>query len=306
MERKLIINSKGEEKIVNPFKIEKEAPPPSRSFTENLATLQRIQEERKNFELWRDHIEIRIDTRGEKYFFVMPLSDVHLSAMGTDHNLVEKYLGAIKDYPIYTVLVGDLIDNFTPFTHPTGISEDLVNQDAQMVILRSMFEYLDDKILSVIVGNHDDWTKKTSGMEIYRWVAQDLGIPLLYSGGTIDFKINDLTYRGIFAHAISKFNSSFNPTHAGKRVLELYDDADFIVSGDKHRFGMEKLTHRGKKPYIVQLGTFKIDDEFGKRSHLRIPRPQEGFPILVFSAYGKKNIEAIEDLDTAIDIFYRR
>ncbi len=304
MER-IIINARGEEKIISPYEIEIEASPPSLSFSENLASLQRIQEERRKFELWHDHAEIRIDTRGEKYFFVMPISDVHLSAMGTDHRLVEKYLGAIKNYPIYTILLGDLIDNFTPFTHPSGMSEDIVNQDAQMVVLRSMFEYLDEKILAVCTGNHDDWSKKTAGMEIYRWVAQDLGIPLLYSGGTIDFRINNLTYKGIFAHAISRFNSSFNPTHAGKRLLELHEDADFVVSGDKHRFGMEKLTHRDKKPYIVQLGTFKVNDEYGKRSYTQVPRPKEGFPILIFSAYERKNIEAIEDLETAINILLK-
>ncbi|GIW70246.1 MAG: hypothetical protein KatS3mg101_0993 [Patescibacteria group bacterium] len=267
------------------------------SFDDDLRRMQEIQRLREEQKLWKDEVKISVQTN-LPYFFLMPLSDIHLGAEGTDYQAVRKFLGVVKDYPVYTVLLGDLGDFFNPYKHPTGMAEDVVNADSQLLAMRNFFKEYKEKILAVATGNHDDWIYKTSGIEPYRWVCQDLNIPLLYSGGRLNLQVNEVNYKILLYHAIARFNSSFNPTHAGKRMLELHHDADIVISGDKHRFGMEKLVHRDKKPYIVQLGTFKTGDTYGKRSYGFAPDSQIGFPVLFLSA-GEKNVEAIEDIETA-------
>jgi len=270
------------------------------TFDEELQRIKELQRQRESLNIWKEEVTIQVDTGNLPYFFVMPLSDIHIGSEFVDYDELDRHLAALKDYPIYTILVGDLGDFFNPQKHPRGMMEDVVTPDTQLLVLRKFFEEYKDKILCAVTGNHSDWLYQVAGIEPYRWIAQDLNIPLLYSGGRLNLQVNDIDYKFLLYHGISKFNSSFNPTHAGKRMLELHRDADIVISGDKHRFGMEKLTHRDKKPYIIQLGTFKTEDPFGKRGYGRVPDPEVGFPVLFLSA-GEKNVEAIEDLETAKD-----
>jgi len=274
------------------------------TFNDELQRIKELQKQREPLQIWKDEVDIQVDTGRFPYFLVMPLSDLHVGSQHTDYHELEKYLEAIDRYPIYTVLLGDLGDFFGPFKHPTGIAEDVVSADAQLMTLRKFFLQYKEKILCAVTGNHDDWVYKTAGIEPYRWLTEDLNIPLLNSGGLLNLDVNGVKYRILLYHAIARYNSSFNPTHAGKRMLELHRDADIVISGDKHRFGMEKLTHRDKKPYIIQLGTFKTEDAYGKRSYGMAPHPQAGFPILFLSAQAK-NVEAIENLETAKDFVDR-
>jgi UDP-2,3-diacylglucosamine pyrophosphatase LpxH len=270
------------------------------TFDEELQRMKELQKQREPLQIWKDEVDIQVDTGRLPYFFLMPLSDLHIGSEHTDYHQLEKYLKVIDRYPIYTVPLGDLGDFFGPFKYPTGMAEDVVNADAQLMTLRNFFLQYKEKILCAVTGNHDDWIYKTAGVEPYRWLVEDLNIPLLNSGGLLNLEVNGVKYKILLYHAISKYNSSFNPTHAGKRMLELHRDADIVVSGDKHRFGMEKLTHRDKKPYIIQLGTFKTEDSYGRRSYGMAPHPQAGFPVLFLSA-GEKNVEAIENLEIAKD-----
>jgi len=278
--------------------VNKPQPNQPTTFNQELERMKEIQRQREALRLWKDSVTITIDTGRLPYFFLMPLSDLHMGSEQVDYHQLERYLKAIDRYPIYTVLLGDLGDFFGPFKYPTGMAEDVVSADAQLMTLRKFFLQYKDKILCAVTGNHDDWIYKTAGVEPYRWLAEDLNIPLLNSGGLLNLEVNEVKYKILLYHSISRYNSSFNPTHAGKRMLELHRDADIVISGDKHRFGMEKLTHRDKKPYVIQLGTFKTEDSYGRRSYGMAPRPQVGFPVLFLSA-GEKNVEAIEDLETA-------
>jgi len=268
------------------------------SFDGELNRIKELRKQREALNIWKEEATIQVDTGDLPYFFVMPLSDIHIGSEFVDYDELDRHLAALRDYPIYTILVGDLGDFFNPQKYPRGMMEDVVTPDTQLLVLRKFFEEYKDKILCGVTGNHDDWLHHVAGIEPFRWISQDLNIPLLYSGGRLNLQVNGIDYRFLLYHGISNFNSSFNPTHAGKRMLELHHDADVVISGDKHRFGMEKLTHRDKKPYIIQLGTFKTKDPFGKRGYGRVPDPKVGYPVLFLSA-GEKNVEAIEDLDTA-------
>jgi hypothetical protein len=271
----------------------------SPSLSEQLTTLQQLSEATRQKELWRDEVEIKVKTRGLP-FMLLPLSDLHIGSGGVDYQSLKKHLDFIKRNPVYTILVGDLADNFSPIKHPTAMKEDVVSPTDQWAVARSFFREYEDKILAVVSGNHDEWTGAV-GIDIYRWLTEDLNIPLLKGGGLLRLNIDDAQFKVRLWHKIARLNSQFNYTHAGKQALRLAgDDSDVIITGDKHLGGIEQ-THIGdKKRTIVQLGTFKVEDSFG-RSQGFVQRPKPFYPVLMFFP-NTHNIEAVENLDQAEEL----
>jgi len=271
------------------------------SLSEQLTTLHQLSEATRQKELWRDEVEIKVQTRGLPFMF-LPLSDLHIGASGVDYQSLQKHLVFIKRNPVYTVLVGDLADNFSVVSHPSGMAEDVVAPTDQWSVVRAFFKEYQDKILANVGGGqHDFWIKEKAGVDIFRWMTEDLNIPLLKTGGLLKLDIDDSKFKVRLWHKIARLNSQFNYTHAGKQALRLgADDSDVIITGDKHLGGIEQ-THIGdKKRTIVQLGTFKVEDSFG-RSQGFVQHPRPFYPVLMFFPQ-TYNIEAIENLDQAEEL----
>ncbi len=282
-------------------RIHKPLAPFKETFQDSLDRMKSIQELREPLQIWKDEVNVRVDTGKMPYFFLLPLSDLHLGSEYTDYTFVEKALKFSKDNHVQQAHFGDIGDFFSPKIIPEAMMDTVANPDEQMKAIRDFYEEYKNNILFSVSGNHDDWVRKASGVEPYRWLTQDLNIPLLNSGGHVNLDVNGINYKILGYHAIGKFNSSFNLTHAGKRMLELQEDADVVISGHRHQFAMEKSQLRDKKVLVVQLGTTKTEDMFGKRSYGLGPKPQIGFPVLMFNGV-TKNVEAIEDLTQAQDI----
>jgi len=281
--------------------VKKPPQPKTPSLSEQLSSLHQLAEVARQKELWKDEVEIKVQTRGLP-FMLLPLSDLHIGAKGVDYKALKIYSNFLKRNPIYTVLVGDLADNFSVVSHPTGMAEDIVQPTDQWSVVRAFFKEYQDKILANVGGGqHDFWLKEKTGVDIFRWMAEDLNIPLLKSGGLLRLNIDDKEFKVRLWHKIARLNSQFNYTHAGKQALRLSgDDSDVIITGDKHLGGIEQ-THIGdKKRTIVQLGTFKVEDGFG-RSQGFVQDPKPFYPLLMFFPQ-THNIEAIQNLNQANEL----
>jgi len=283
--------------------VRKPEPIPTPDLNAQIQSLLQLQEQAKQKELWRDEVTIQVETRGLP-FIVVPLGDLHIGASGVDYQKLKEYSDFIKNYPVYTVLLGDLADNFSSIKHPQAMKDDLITPTDQWQLARAFFREHEQKVLATVSGNHDEWTG-LAGIDIYRWLAEDLSIPLLKSGGVLNLQVDNQIYKVRLWHRIARFNSQFNHTHAGKQAIRLSgDDADVIISGDKHLGAVEQTYIGDKKRTIVQLGTFKTEDSFG-RSKGFVQRPRPFFPVLFFHQ-GQHNVEVVEDLHQAkeyIDAF---
>lgn len=250
-------------------------------------------------EPWKDKVELTIQTPSP-YFCLLPLSDFHLGDYGTDYEEVRAKLAYLKEYPVYTVLVGDIGNFFMPARHPEG----MLNQappDWQVGLLRQFFEEYRDKILAVVSSpSHHEWLRSMAGIDADIWLTRNLGIPLLESGGVLQLDINDQTYSGLLFHQIKRFTSSYNLTHAGKQALRFHGNADFVIDAHRHQGAMEQTFMRGEKATIVRLGTTKVEDKYGTRSGY-LGRPFPFYPTMFFDAR-RKNIELVEDQVAAEEI----
>lgn len=267
-------------------------------FARHMERLRKIQELRAETALWRDETSVHVDTKGMPYFCLMPLADLHIGAAGCDMEALAEHLTYLKEYGVSTVLVGDLGDFFSPDKHPEGMLGDVIPPDDQMLLLRRFMQEYKDNILAVVQdSSHPDWVRQSSGIEPYRWMSEDLGIPLLNNGATIDLTVNNQRYSVGCYHEIARYNSSFNRTHALKRMRELDHPTDVVIGAHRHIGAIEKAVHQDDKPTFVQLGTFKVKDGFGTRRGM-VPSPQIFFPTLFFDGR-KHNIEAVENLEAA-------
>ena len=255
----------------------------------------------KEVDLWQKEITVTTTTKSP-YFFLMPLSDLHIGGYGTDYEAMKKYLDFLEHSPVYTVLVGDLGDFFNPYRHAIGMEGNTTNQ-VQYATLREFFKKYKEKILAVVSDpSHNDWIYQTSGIDAYQWLVEDMGIPLLESGGILNLRVNDQRYRLAFFHKIAKYNSSLNPTHAGKRVLERHaEDIDFVVSGHIHR-GSFEITPviRGEKKGIIQLGTFKMSHKWADRLGY-VGKADIFFPT-IFLRSDRKDFEIIQEPTNAQEL----
>jgi len=276
----------------------KPKPEPREVLEAHLSRLKKMQELHNQTNFWKDTVELHIDTGDYPFAHVVPLSDLHLAHQGVDMEDLSEYLNFVEREPVYIGLHGDLGDFFNPSKHADGMFGDIVTPEQQMEMLRAFMERFQNKILYCTQSpSHDDWVRQASGVDPYYWITKDLNIPLVKGGGLVNLSVNEQLYRILVFHGVSRYNSSFNRTHALKRARELHKDADIVIGGHKHIGAMEKAVHREDKPYFVQLGTFKTEDGFGTRKGM-FPKPQVFFPTLFLDSK-KHNVEAIEDRETA-------
>lgn len=270
------------------------------SFERELDRIEQLQDLQKEVGLWKDEVEISVDTNGFPFFVFRPLADMHMGAIGTDIKEVREHLHDLKGYSIYTALLGDIGDFFSPTAHPDAMLGDVITPDEQLLTVRRFYENYAEKILCTVQdSSHTDWVRQKAGIEPVRFMVEDLKIPALKNGGMLHLKVNDISYEILLFHQIGKYNSSLNITNAGKRMMDMMQDCDLVVSAHTHIGDVEKLVKRNKKAVILQLGTFKTDDDFGNRKGLS-PRPQVFFPTLLFDGR-KRNIEMIEDRASATE-----
>ena len=267
------------------------------SYLDVIRTLSNL-ENREN--LWKERVRVEVESP-MPFVFLMPLSDLHIGSHEVDYDELSKYLGLLKGYPIITALVGDLGDFFNPVRHPQGMQKN-TSITLQINAMKKFFEEFKDKITCIVSDpSHVDWAYQAAGIDVYQLLANLYGIPLLQSGGILELSTGKTTYNIALFHKIAKFNSSFNPTHAGKRVLERHEeDIDIVVSGHQHRGGAEITPIiRGKKRAIIQMGTFKTKDEWGSKQGF-VGRPHVFFPTLVLSR-DKRDVEIIESPETVAE-----
>lgn len=259
--------------------------------------LQALKGETKDTERYQRNLEVSAETQGIPYFFLCFQSDIHLGAAGTDYEAVDEYREAIANYPIYTILLGDLADYFNPKILPHAMMGDLTTPDLQMQSIEGYLNGIDDKVLGMVTGNHEAFATNASGIDPNHWITEKYQIPLLQAGSVLDLHVDDQEYKVAMWHKIGKYNSSLNNTHAGKQMLRMaHDNLDMVVSGDKHIGASEQFVFKDRVARSTQLGTFKTSDAWGREEGM-IPPPQVFFPIYAFDGRRKQITEL--DLGTA-------
>lgn len=227
--------------------------------------LENVQSEMAKLNNERFEVTIHLDDNDP--VLIVWLSDLHIGHTECDMRRLRKDLDVIRSTPgAYVILGGDLLDNVNTMVTGRGMHhEQLTPVEVQKYLVEEFVEYLgSDKILGMILGNHDEWSMKSDGFNPIAYLSKKVGVPYLGSFGFINLVLGDVDYKFLCLHQF-RMNSSFNKTHAAKRAMDFIGDADVVFTGHKHDPAVESAEVRRKSRVFAQAGTYLKRSVYGQR-----------------------------------------
>jgi hypothetical protein len=295
MHERLVIDGQGHERdIPIPAETVISKPPHQLGFTtfsQIIDNAQELAENRIEQSLWRDEINIDIKTP-YKWFAIQPWGDFHMGSHGCDYEKLKELLaGPLQHDNLKTILLGNLGDFFTPMGGPKdgSIGDVLPLQQQLFAVKKFLTEYQDVILAEVNAPDHEDWIYRSSGIDIYEFLTEQLDIPLVTAGGSVKINFGEVSYDIMPFHKIAKFKSAFNLTHGHKRALELNRDADIVLAGHVHKPDYETSWRNGHEVALIQIGTLETEETgsmYGKKEGFLGP-VQSIFPVLLLNTQEK-------------------
>lgn len=246
----------------------------------------------------------KIKVKGFAPFAIVMLSDVHGGGK-TDYTKLREDIDIIRNEErMYAILAGDETDNFIMGKLMSIQKEQPTTFDMEFRFLKWYLESLQDSLIAVCSGNHNNWSRKLSGIDTMRELLQ--GVPSLYDTDQVVF---DLEYFGGMAHKYMvrhkyRHSSIFNPTH-GQEVFWERGGVDFDVSigGHTHVATLcRPFVKHDKKRFAVLLGTYKVRDGYQREiGFAPTYSKSRGSGALVYHPDGRDPMWC-DDLSTARDL----
>ena len=172
---------------------------------------------------------------------------------------------------IYCGVCGDITDNFI-----IGKLASIQNKQPTTFAMEERFaEWFIDKIKSKLLfwvsGNHDNWTYKLCGRDIYKIYLKDVNC--LYDRQQIVFDLikGNFSERVLIRHKY-KWKSTFNISHGQEVSWDRGDiNYDIVIGGHYHQATLfREFIKQGKKRLAIVMGTYKIKDEYAEE--LGVPK----------------------------------
>lgn len=183
-----------------------------------------------------------IEYNFKKDITIVPISDVHIGHKSFMEKEFKEVIAQIKNNPnIYTVIVGDVIDN--GIAHGKVANAVYDNNMTPLQQIEKAVELLSpikDKILGVVSGNHCARTEKLTTLNPLQCVCYELGIDKVYRNNLCIIKIKlgernestRQTYTMLIHHGVGNENSSLKKD---KDFINSFEGADIICTGHTHQ-----------------------------------------------------------------------
>lgn len=231
---------------------------------------------------------------------VAQLSDFHLGNDGTDYEALAQDVKIIRDTSgLYCGFTGDGVDNWIVGKLVALQRNQALDFDSEWLLFEWILKELDESMLWVVAGNHDNWTMKIAGIDRLEHLLK--GTYKLYHPQQIVFNLEV----GPQTHTVKvrhkwRGNSIFNPTH-GIEVGWERGGTDFDIGIGAHThiatLYRQNIKH-GKVIHTILTGTYKLYDEYGEEVGYA-PSHGRGSTALIFDKNG--NIQFFNELEQAAD-----
>jgi len=202
---------------------------------------------------------------GGKPFGLAYLSDCHFGDPCTDYVALRQDAETIGKTPrLWAGFHGDGINNWIAGRLQALQREEIVPLDAEIVLFRDWLEMIGPCLLWVVSGNHDNWTRKLSGLDLPRTLLR--GTRVLYHRAQVRFTLcyGERRLRFKVRHRW-RGSSVFNVTHGIEVSWERGgDDFDVGIGGHTHQMTVcRPFGRHGAERYAVLTGTYKVADGYG-------------------------------------------
>lgn len=200
------------------------------------------------------------------------LSDQHLTMKGaTDVGKAFEDASAIQQEPgLFCVLGGDGVDNH--IKHRSAIVAKSSSPAEEWRLYEHYLGVLGHKVLAVISGNHDDWTRDEAGVDMVKRLAarhrlyycpDEVVLTIRLQASPGDEGGQDYTAKVRHQY---KFNSQLNVGHTVKRMYDMGGDPfDIGVVCHNHEPHMETFERHGLTRYAFRPGSYQIQTGYGRR-----------------------------------------
>jgi len=199
-------------------------------------------------------------------FGIVFIGDVHIDSVGCNIAMAEEHAKRIKSAKgVYAVLTGDVNDlsrlkSFGFHSDQPAISESLD-------ILKSYLSKFGGKILAIHSGNHDEWARTVSGIDLMKKFVGD-SIPYSSHRALLDIKSGEWKFRVFTTHQ-TKYGSGANPLlgplTALKTCNDIPADVDVICVSHRHTKFAGQMSWKGRGRAFITPGTYKESDDLFDR-----------------------------------------
>jgi hypothetical protein len=213
----------------------------------------------------QDYAAIRIET--DKPIAVLALSDTHIGAWSTNHQLFQQITDEILETPnLYVALLGDLEQMaINAGQGIMALSDNLLPPELQHRYIESWLKEVEHRVLFSTWDNHAVMREeKGTGFSGYADIMKRKVI--WHNGiGHPDVTVGSQTYRLAVSHRF-RLRTHLNPVHGGMQYIRHEaPDRDISMAGDSHVAG---ITHwfLGATPKLsINCGSYQINSGYGKR-----------------------------------------
>ena len=165
---------------------------------------------------------------------IAPLFDVHYGHSTHNFEKFMSYIRWIKETPnVYAILGGDMMEN--ALDDGRGMSYDQSeNPQTQLNRLTEILSTIAHKILVSVPGNHEQRTKKHTGIDVAQVLAERLKVP--YFNGPVTMSILANTYKWTFYvfHGYGNSQTKGGKMNIASRPKNWTGLVHFFVSGHTH------------------------------------------------------------------------
>lgn len=256
-----------------------------------ISTMQAIRNESK-----RSQHEARIVVETDAEVPVICVSDTHIGAWSTDHDLLEQITNEIMaDDSLRIFLLGDLANAAIKLRGVAEVKDDLLPPDLQLEYLRSWLNEIAPRVLAACWGNHDAMREEDAVG--YSGLAQLQAERTVYTSGIghIDLTVGEAEYAVAISHRY-RWRSQDNPCHGPMSYIRREAPGiDVAIAGDSHVPGIAEFAHAGRKRVAVNAGSTQAWSGYARRwfslTTLAV------FPVVVFdpAAYAPRAYWSLEE-----------
>jgi predicted phosphodiesterase len=240
---------------------------------------------------------------------IMPINDLHVGERSCDKEKFRELVRYITKTPnVYTVLVGDLINNAIISSVSNSYEEEMTPSEAKKW-LREELRPIKNKILAVVSGNHEYRSAKATDTHLIEDICDYLDITTLYRPNEAFVKIvfGQTDYNGMSQvygiYLTHGAGGGKKPGSAVNRIEELSMSvsADVYICGHFHRkIGMkhefrhvdlthERITERERLFVIASHWA----SSFGGYASQKMLQPQAKGSSQITLYAGKKHFEVL-------------
>ena len=234
-------------------------------------------------EEWTRAVELRRRKQNQSITFksgpvcITFLADVHAGGEGVNYERLVSEIEVISQTPgMYTVIVGDLVDQFVLGTLKNKQFSSRISIEEEWVIVHHVLSILAPKILVSVAGNHDNWSAHLIGVDYFRDVLTAVQPNALYDKHDCRFILNvgEASWR-LRARHQWRGRSQWNMTQGIEKAAKFDNDFDIGIGGHTHESGVTRMFNNGGKSGIAVLcGSYKEIDDYAE--FLGVPSANAG------------------------------